>query len=114
MLASAPVRAAGDRVGALGAAVGAAAVCFCAVFFGGGSSDAALVWIGAGALALAVLLLLQPPLLDRPAALFIGGLLGVAAFSGVSVIWSTSPDRTWVYTNRTLIYATFALVGVLV
>jgi O-Antigen ligase/Tetratricopeptide repeat len=114
MLASAPVRAAGERVGDLGAAFGAAAVCFCAVFFGGGASDAPLVWIGTAALALAVLLLLEPPLLDRPAALFVGGLLGLAVWSGVSVVWSTSPDRTWVYTNRTLIYATFALVGVLV
>jgi O-Antigen ligase/Tetratricopeptide repeat len=114
MLASAPVRAAGERVGDLGAAFGAAAVCFCAVFFGGGASDAPLVWIGAAALVLAALLLLQPPLLDRPAALFVGGVLGLAAFSGVSVIWSMSPDRTWVFTNRTLVYATFALVGVLV
>ena len=114
MLASAPVRAAGERVGDLGAAFGAAAVCFCAVFFGGGSSDAPLVWIGAAALALAVLLLLEPPLLDRPAALFVGGMFALAAWSGVSVAWSTSPDRTWVYTNRTLVYATFALVGVLV
>jgi hypothetical protein len=114
MLASAPVRAAGERVGDLGAAFGAAAVCFCAVFFGGGSSDAPLVWIGTVALALAVLMLLNPPHLDRPAALFVGGMLGLAAWSGISVIWSTSPDRTWVYTNRTLVYATFALVGVLV
>jgi hypothetical protein len=114
MLASAPVRAAGERVGDLGAAFGAAAVCFCAVFFGGGASDPPLVWIGTAALVLAVVLLLDPPLLDRPAALFVGGMLGLAAWSGVSVIWSTSPDRTWVYTNRTLVYAAFALVGVLV
>jgi O-Antigen ligase len=114
MLASAPVRAAGERVGDFGAALGAAAVCFCAVFFGGGASDAPLVWIGTAALALAVVLLVEPPLLDRPAALFVGGMLGLGAWSGVSVVWSTSPDRTWVYTNRTLVYATFALVGVLV
>jgi hypothetical protein len=108
------VRAAGERVGDLGAAFGAAAVCFCAVFFGGGASDPPLVWIGTAALVLAVVLLLDPPLLDRPAALFVGGMLGLAAWSGVTVIWSTSPDRTWVYTNRTLVYAAFALVGVLV
>jgi O-antigen ligase len=108
------VRAAGERVGDLGAAFGAAAVCFCAIFFGGGSSDAPLVWIGTLALALAVVSLLSPPLFDRPAALFGGGMLGLAAWSGVSVIWSTSPDHTWVYTNRTLVYATFALVGVVV
>ena len=36
MLASPPVRAAGERAGGFGPALGAAAVCFCAVFFGGG------------------------------------------------------------------------------
>src|SRR5229473_271889 len=36
MLASPPVRAAGERVGGLWAALGAAAICFCALFFGGG------------------------------------------------------------------------------
>src|SRR5882762_7587502 len=114
MLASAPVRAPGERVGDLGAAFGAAAVCICALFFGGGASDAPLVWIGAAALVLAVLLLVELPLLDRPALLFVGGLFGLAVFSGVSVIWSTSPDRSWVYTNRTLVYAGFALAGVLI
>src|SRR5260370_38860153 len=101
MLASAPVRAAGERVGDLGVAFGAAAVCSCAVFFGGGASDAPLVWIGAAAVVLAALLLLHPPPLDRPAALFVGGMLGLAAFSGGSVIWSMSPDRTWGFTSRT-------------
>ena len=30
------------------------------------------------------------------------------------MVWSTSPDRTWQFTNRTLVYAAFALLGVLV
>jgi hypothetical protein len=108
------VPAAGLRVGRLSGAFAAAALSFCALFFGGGSSAAPLVWIGGCALVLAGLLLVAPPLLDRPAALFLGGLLGLAVWSGVSIVWSTSPDRTWSFTNQTLVYVAFALVGVLV
>ena len=114
MLASRPVPAAGLRVGRLSGALAAAAICFCALFFGAGASAAPLVWIGGCALVLAGLLLVAPPLLDRPAALFLGGLLGLAVWSGVSIVWSTSPDRTWSFTNRTLVYFAFALLGVLV
>jgi hypothetical protein len=113
MLASPPVRAAAERVGGLWAALGAAAVCFCAVFFGGGSSDAPLVWIGGLVLVLAALLLFAPPVLDRPAVLFLSGLFGLAVWSGLSIVWSISPDRTWGYTNRSLVYLAFALLGVL-
>jgi hypothetical protein len=108
------VRAAGERVGRPWGAFAAVAICFCALFFGGGPSDAPLVWIGGGALLLAALLLISPPLLDGPAALLLGGLLGLAVWSGVSIVWSTSPDRTWTFTNRTLVYFAFALVGVVV
>jgi O-antigen ligase/polysaccharide polymerase Wzy-like membrane protein/tetratricopeptide repeat protein len=114
MLASQPVRAAGEGVGGLWTAGGAAAVCVCALFFGGADSPAPLVWIGAAALVLAALLLLEPPALDRPGALFLGGLAGLALWCGVSLIWSISPDGTWTYTNRTLVYLGFALVGVVV
>jgi O-antigen ligase len=114
MLASPPVRAAGERVGRPWGAFAAAAICFCALFFGGGPSDAPLVWIGGGALVLAALLLIAPPLLDGPAALLLGGLLGLAVWSGISIVWSTSPDRTWTFTNRTLVYFAFALLGVVV
>ncbi len=58
--------------------------------------------------------LFEPPALDRPAALFLGGLLGLALWSGVSIVWSISPDRTWSFTNRSLVYLAFALLGVLV
>ena len=74
MLASRPVRAAGERFVALGPAAAAAVACFCALFFGGGPADAPLVWIGGLALlfaataAAAVLLgALPAPRLDAPA-----------------------------------------------
>jgi hypothetical protein len=107
------VRAAGLRVGDLGPAAGGAAVAFCALFFGGGSDLAPLVWIGGAALVLAALALGlgRAPALDGPAALFAGCLAGLAVWAGLTTIWSISPDRTWSYTNRTLVYAAFALLG---
>ena len=113
MLASPAVRPAALRVGGLWPAAGAAAVVFSALFFGGGSATAPLVWIGGAALLLAALVLGldRAPALDGPAALFVGCLAGLAVWAGLTTIWSVSPDRTWSYTNRTLVYAAFALVG---
>jgi O-antigen ligase/polysaccharide polymerase Wzy-like membrane protein len=122
MLASRLVRAAGERAGGLAAALGpasaAAAVSFCAIFFGGGLTAATLAWIGALALLAAALLTgaallgaLPAPMLDGPAALFLGSLLGLAVWCGFSTVWSISPERTWVYTNRTVVYTAFALLG---
>ena len=125
MLASAPVRAAGERAGglgpSLGPALGAAAVCFCAVFFGGGLTAATLAWIGGLALLLAALLaaaallgVIPAPRLDAPAVVYLGSLFGLAVWCGMTILWSISPDRTWSYTNRTVVYAAFAVVGLLV
>src|SRR4051812_21991790 len=111
MLASPPVRAAGERVWP---ALGAAICCFCAVFFGGSFSDAPIVWIGGLALLLAALLIgLAPVRLDRPSALLLGSLLALTVWTGCSIVWSISPERSWLMTNRTLVYAAFAVAGVL-
>ena len=53
------------------------------------------------------------PRLDAPAAAFAGCLLGLAVWMGLSTLWSLSPDASWQYTNRTLVYAAFALAGLL-
>jgi hypothetical protein len=108
------VRAAGQRFGGLAPGLAAAALSFCAVFFGGGHTNAPLVWIGGLALVLAAVLLVHPPRVDAPAALFLGSLAGLTVWVGITMVWSTSPDRTWQFTNRTLVYAAFALLGVLV
>ena len=123
MLASSAVRAAGERFagpGPVGAAAAAAAVSFCALFFSGGDAEAPLVWIGTLALLLAALLaaaafvgVLPAPRFDAPAAAFLGCLLGLAVWTGASTVWSVSPDDSWSYTNRTLVYAAFAVAGVL-
>jgi hypothetical membrane protein len=111
MLASWPVRAAGDRIGP---AVAALIVCVCALFFGKGLSDAPLVWIGGIALVAAAAFLVWAPVLGRAGLAYLGCLAGLALWCGLSVLWSASPDRTWTTTNRTLVYLGFAALGVLV
>ena len=121
MLASWPVRAAGDLkgFGALLAAC-AAGLCFSAAFFSGGTSEAPLVWIGTLAFALAAIAaasallgVLPVPRLEPAGMVFVGGLCALAVWIGASTIWSASPDSSWLYTNRTLVYVAFALAGVL-
>lgn len=110
MLASAAVRAAGERASAVGLAVSAAA--FCALFFANSTDVSRLVWIGALALVLAAALVAWRGLAaDRAGALFLGCLLGLAVWTGASTVWSLSPDSSWQATNRVLVYAAFAAAG---
>jgi O-Antigen ligase len=121
MLASPPVRAAAERAGAKGlvAALGAGAAAFCALFFANGSDVSRLVWIGALALAFSVLPLAAslagwaPAVrVERAGAVFVGCLLGLLVWTGASTTWSLSPDRSWQATNRLLVYAAFAVAGI--
>jgi len=120
MLASPLVRTAAERLGRTGLAAAAAAflLAFCALFLADGADATRLVWIGALALAAAVLPLaaalagVAPNVrLDRFGGAFLGCLLGLALWMALSILWSTSPDRSWAATNRTLVYAAFALAG---
>ena len=80
-----------------------------ALFFGGGSLDGSLPWLGGGAL-LAVLASLL--LVGVPAGLATLVPLGaLTAWLAVSAAWSTLPDRSWVYANRAFVYTLFALLG---
>ena len=40
-------------------------------------------------------------------------LAALAVWCAVSIAWSTEPDRSWSYANRTFVYLAFALVGAL-
>lgn len=40
-------------------------------------------------------------------------LLATAAWSGLSILWSVAPDRSWTELNRTLVYGAFLAVGLL-
>ena len=42
-----------------------------------------------------------------------GLLLALAAWSGLSIAWSVAPDLSWAELNRTLVYAAFLAVGLL-
>lgn len=117
MVASPAVHAAGQRVAVFAAAVG---VCLGALFFSGGFDDAPIVWIGGLALLVAAVLAaaallggFASPRLDPAAAALLGGLFGLAVWAAASTAWSASPDRSWAYANRTLVYAAFALLGFL-
>jgi len=101
-------------------AAAAAVACFCALFFSGGEGQEQLVWIGAlallgAALTAAALLVrvLPSAAIPRPAVAYVGCLFGLAVWAGVSTLWSISPDRSWAFANRTLVYAAFALLGAL-
>src|ERR671932_2354660 len=107
------------RTGAL--AGGVAALLFWTIFFGGGSRDLSLSWLGtatvlaaAAAIAVALLGALPWPELDRAGTAFfvLAGLF--VLWNGASISWSLDPDRSWAYTNRGLAYLAFACLGLFV
>lgn len=112
MLASGPVRA-------IPAAAGGA-LAFAAFFFARGTTLSSLVWIGGAAIlvaafaAAAVLAGALPgPRLGGAGTAFLVALFSLAVWVGMTTLWSASPEDSWQYTNRTLVYAAFALLGVL-
>ena len=122
MLPSPPVLALAERRSLAGAAVGAAggALSFAAFFFAGGTALSSLVWIGgfallAAALAASAVLagLLPAPALHPAGTALLGSVFALAVWVGLTTIWSASPDSSWQYTNRTLVYAAFVLLGAL-
>ena len=96
----------------------AGALIAAALLFGGGSGDGAVAWIGGAALVVALVAcglafwgLLPLPGLGREGIAFalLGG--GFAVWTGLTVVWSVLPDRSWDYFNRGLAYFAFAVVG---
>jgi len=80
-----------------------------ALFFAGGPGDSSLLWLGGGALAalVAAAALHGPP----RGLVALGPLAALAAWLGLSIAWSTLPDRSWDYANRAFVYVLFALLG---
>jgi len=116
MLASSPVRTTSGAV--LAAAAGA--LSFAALFFARGTALSSLVWIGGIALLLAAITgaaalvgALPAPRLDPAGTVFLTALFALAVWVGLTTGWSASPESSWQYTNRTLVYAAFALLGAL-
>jgi tetratricopeptide (TPR) repeat protein len=99
----------------------AGALLVVALFFGHGSSDGRLFWIGILASLTALILLFATLLgfLPRPAPTKHGWwALGLfAAFvlwNGLTIVWSIAPDRSWAYLNRGLAYFALAVLGLYV
>jgi hypothetical protein len=79
------------------------------LFFGGGEGNSTLPWIGGAAILVAAGLVAARGL--PPGAVVLVPLAALAVWCAVSVAWSIEPDRSWVYTNRTVVYLAFAIIG---
>src|ERR671937_3187375 len=102
------MRQAGLGVGLAGALVAAA------LFFGHGSSDGRLFWIGVAALVLAAVgWILRPGALSGAGVAFFVLLGALVVWEAVSIHWSIEPAASWDYANRGLVYLAFAAVGAL-
>ena len=100
--------------------IGAVAVVGASLLFGSGTSGGRLLWVGAAALLLAAawggaaaLGLAARPELGRAGLGALGCLVALAAWQGVSIVWSDAPDRSWGALNRGLVYVALAAVGAL-
>ena len=80
-----------------------------ALFLGGGPDNNSLLWLGGGAL-LSLLVLAAARGLPG-GALALAPLAALAAFVALSIGWSTMPDRSWDYADRSLVYLLFAVLG---
>ena len=84
-------------------------LCAASLFLGGAAQSGPLTWLGGGALLLALMLL---AVRGAPAgAVRLVPLAGLAAWSALSIRWSTLPDASWDYADRALVYLLLALVG---
>ena len=91
---------------------------FGAVFFGGGSGNDSLAWLGsltvaaaAAAVVAAAFGALRLPQLDRPGAVVVLGLSALAVWAGASVVWSIAGDRSWAGLGKGLVYVAFLVLG---
>jgi hypothetical protein len=100
------MRAARELWSPLGAALALTAA---VLFFGGGSGNSTLPWIGGAAIIAAAAFAATRGL--PPGIVTLLPLVALAIWCGASVAWSIEPDRSWDYANRAVVYVAFALVG---
>ena len=91
-----------------------------AMFFGGGSGDGAVWWLGVGAVGLLAGLLaagwlgrLELPRPGRSAVALLALAGGFVAWEGLSVLWSIAPDRSWDAFDKGLVLLAFLGLGLL-
>jgi hypothetical protein len=92
-----------------------------ALFGGDGSTYGPLVGIGGvavaiagAALALALFGVIPWPPLDGVGLACLALLTGLVVWIGLSVLWSVTPDASWEYFNRGLVYLAFAALGLFI
>jgi hypothetical protein len=97
--------------------VGAATLA--ALVFGGASGVGGIVRVGgpavaflALAIALSALGRLALPALGREGWALVAGLGLLTAWSGLSIVWSIVPDRSWDVFNKTVVFAAFLGLGI--
>jgi hypothetical protein len=100
---------------------GSGALASLAVFGAEGSAYAPLVWIGTlaltvagGLLALGFAGVVPLPALTPAGLAFAVLLTALVVWTGLSVLWSVEPDRSWEYANRGIVYLAFFAVGLVV
>jgi O-Antigen ligase len=98
----------------------AAALLALALFAGDGSAYGPLAAIGFVAVAVAAASLVLGlwgrvpwPVLERSGKLFVVLLAAFVLWNGLSVLWSITPDRSWEYLNRGVVYLAFTGLGLL-
>src|ERR1700723_1313607 len=80
-----------------------------ALFAGGATGNGSLLWLGAGALGTLLVTFVRQGVAARLWVLL--PLAALALWCGASIAWSTLPDRSWEYADRTLVYLLFAALG---
>jgi O-Antigen ligase len=113
-------RGAGELAGRVALLVGGTLIA-AALFAGGGSTYGPLVGIGGAAvaaaaagLALTLFAVLPWPELGRVEVACLALLAGLVVWIGLSVLWSVTPDRSWEYFNRGLVYLAFVVIGLFI
>jgi tetratricopeptide (TPR) repeat protein len=97
------------------ALLAAAALLTTALFFGDGTSDGRLFWIGALAVVAAAVIAAAGglPVPRGAGALALGLLTALIAWVGLTIWWSIAPDLSWAAFDRLLAYGAIALLGLL-
>jgi tetratricopeptide (TPR) repeat protein len=97
------------------ALLAAAALLFTALFFGDGTSNGRLFWIGSlAAIAAAVLIVGGGLPVPRGAGAIAFGLLAaLTAWVGLTMWWSIAPELSWAALDRLLAYGAIGLLGLL-
>lgn len=106
---------------ALALRLGAAGLLAWAVFFGGGSGNAAIPWLGTAAVLVAVAVLVGAalgrvalPRLDRAGTTAVLAAAALLGWSALTIWWSIAGDRSWEAVNKGLIVVAFGVVGLAV